>query len=178
VATADALAHPERIGAIFFATSIPGCRGGGAGYREFLVGNLAAIQEWSFGTQPALDRLNSNIRQLTRFLNNIRSCPNSADEPTWAQNVLCTWSDPLTSLPVGAAGAAGAADSGVGGIDGTGLEPFPLPGIGTEELSYDRALALPNANYIAAPAPIATIIDTLTGDLFKPDPWIVTPGSP
>jgi len=177
VAAADALAHPERIGAIFFDTSSPGC-GGGSGYREFLVGNLAAIQEWSFGTQSALDRLNSNIRQLTRFLNNIRSCPNSADEPIWAQNALCTWSDPLGSLPLGAAGAPGTADSGVGSVGGSGFEPTPLPGIGTEELSYDQALALPNANYFTAPAPIAAIIETLTGDLFKPDPWIVTPGSP
>lgn len=179
VAPADALAHPERIGALFFDPAISGCQGGGLSYREFLVGNLAAIQEWSFGTQPALDRLNSNIRQLTRFLNNIRSCPNSADEPVWAQNALCTWVDPLASLPFGAAGAPGTADSGVGSAGGLSPEPGPsLPGIGTEELSYDQALALPNANYFAAPAPIATIIETLTGDLFKPDPWIVTPGSP
>lgn len=182
VATTDALAHPERIGAIFFDTSTPGCSSAGSGYREFLVGNLAAIEEWSFGTQFALDRLNSNIRQLARFLNNIRSCPNSSDEPIWAQDAHCTWSDPLTTLVLGAAGAAGApgtADSGVGSVGGTGLESGPVPpGIGTEELSYDRALALPNANYFAAPAPIAAIIETLTGDLFKPDPWIVTPGSP
>jgi hypothetical protein len=67
----------------------------------------------------------------------------------------------------------------VGSGGGGSFEPGPpLPGIGTEELSYDRALALPNANYFAAPAPIAAIIETLAGDLFKPDPWIVTPGSP
>ena len=43
---------------------------------------------------------------------------------------------------------------------------------------YDEALAIPSPNYLPAPAQIATMIETLQGDLFEPDPLVVTPGSP
>lgn len=42
--------------------------------------------------------------------------------------------------------------------------------------SYLRALALASDNYLPASAQIAKIVDTLEGDLFEPDPLLVTPG--
>ena len=47
------------------------------------------------------------------------------------------------------------------------------------ELSaYQQALAIPTSNYFDAPPQLAALIDKLQGDLFEPDPLVVTPGSP
>jgi hypothetical protein len=53
----------------------------------------------------------------------------------------------------------------------------------SEVFAYEQSLAIPSPNYVPVPAQLATMIDTLTGDLFEPDPLIVmpndaTPGSP
>jgi hypothetical protein len=63
----------------------------------------------------------------------------------------------------------------------SGFNPANFGGLqtaNTEEFAYDQALTAPSASYLAAPAEIATIIETLQGDLFEPDPLVVTPGSP
>jgi hypothetical protein len=195
VPPATALAHPERIGAIFFDTS-PDCVGGcpnlqssdsGMAFRGFLVGNLALVSEWSIGTPQILDRLNSNIDQLTLFLNSTRSCPTTMDFSDWNQTVIGSWTELglATSQPgVEVAGAGGDADSvssggsgGLGNLGDGGIPSFSV-GFPTEEIAYDNALAIPSADYLSSPAQIATIIQTLQGDLFEPDPLVVTPGSP
>ncbi len=203
VATSDALAQTDRVGAVYFDTSTqtPGSCGSGGGYREFLVGNLAMIQEWSIGTRPIADRVSANVALLTHFLNNIRSCPNTHDPSSWASTALCAWGSPLAGVGSSGTGAGGFGGGGFGGFGGggggfggngfgggsLGLAGFdgsdpqangPMPTNGSEEIAYDEALAIPNPNYIAAPAQIAAIIDTLQGDPFKLDPLVVTPGSP
>jgi hypothetical protein len=198
VPNTEALAHPEQIGAIFFesysATADPmGCTGGN-GYREFLLGNLAMVQEWSLGTQPIADQIRTNIAQLTQFLNDIRGCPFTSDAATWAPTVLCSWFVPGppdsggTGAIDGGGGANGSGFGGVGsagfGTGGFGAAAPEITGSGgfssdnSDVAVYGEALAIPSANYLAAPAQIATMIETLQGDLFEPDPLFVTPGSP
>ncbi|HYQ00317.1 MAG TPA: hypothetical protein VER96_16690 [Polyangiaceae bacterium] len=149
----DVLATPTRLGAIFYekgATSGgPSCGGsfvsGANGYREFILGNLAMVDEWSLGTQQIRDRLSANIEQLTTFLPRIRSCPVTSSAQQWNLAVVCRWD--LGGLP------------------------------STESEAYERALAIPSDNYLAVPERIAAMIETLQGDLFEPDPLVVTPGS-
>jgi hypothetical protein len=154
VAASDAVLHPERIGAILYvkdgAAGGPSCNGsfaaGGNGYREFILGNLAMVEEWSIGTQEIRDRLAANIADLTRFLTNVRTCPASASASQWNLQVVCNWAND--------------------------------PNAGDETFTYEQALAIPSLNYLPVPQQIATIIETLQGDLFEPDPLVVKPGSP
>jgi hypothetical protein len=53
----------------------------------------------------------------------------------------------------------------------------PIAGM-SEELAYQQALANPNDDYSADPHQLAALIDKLQGNLFEPDPLVVTPGSP
>ncbi len=46
----------------------------------------------------------------------------------------------------------------------------------TELSAYELSLAIPSDNYLAVPDRIAALIETLQGDLFEPDPLVVTPG--
>jgi hypothetical protein len=127
VATADALAQPERIGVIYFDSSriSPGGCEATQGYRGFLLGNLSMIQEWSIGTQQIADRVQSNIDQLTQFLTAIRACPVTTDGATWAQSVLCGWfmqpgADGVSDVSVGTADTGSSGNGGSGGASGGG----------------------------------------------------------
>ncbi len=154
VAISDALASPERIGAILFvkasAAGGPICNGsftnGANGYREFILGNLGMVEEWSLGTQQIRDRLQSNISDLTRFFGLMRDCPVVLSAQQWNAQAVCSWNEEL---------------------DGT-----------NEIFTYEQSLAIPSEYYIPEPAQIAALIETLQGDLFEPDPLIVNPGSP
>jgi hypothetical protein len=154
VSLAEALADPTRLGAIYYekdaAAGGPRCGGsfvsGGNGYREFILGNLAMVEEWSLGTQQIRDRLSANIQQLSTFLQRFRGCPVTSSALQWNLDVVCAWS------------RSGAAR--------------------TELEAYERSLAIPSDNYLAVPERIATMIETLQGDLFEPDPLLITPGNP
>ena len=99
VSLTAALANPERVGAIFYEKDAfaggPSCNGsfisGSNGYREFVVGNLAMVEEWSIGTQQIHDRLSANIEQLTSFLERIRGCPVTNGARQWNLTVVCQW---------------------------------------------------------------------------------------
>jgi len=153
VPLADALANPARLGAIFYEKDAsvggPSCNGsfnsGGNGYREFIIGNLAMVEEWSLGTQYIRDRLSENIAQLSTFLERIRACPVTTGAQQWNLSVVCGW-------------------------DGRVAAP-------TELSAYEQSLAIPSDNYLAVPERIAAMIETLQGDLFDPEPLVVTPGS-
>jgi hypothetical protein len=103
VALSAALLHPERIAAILYvkdeASGGPTCNssfvGGINGYREFILGNLAMVEEWSLGTQLIRDRLAANIADLTRFLGQMRACPSSEGAQQWNLRVVCNWSADL-----------------------------------------------------------------------------------
>ncbi|HET7545719.1 MAG TPA: hypothetical protein VFK05_37885 [Polyangiaceae bacterium] len=154
ISLADALANPTRLGAIFYekdaALGGPVCNGsfisGGNGYREFIVGNLAMIDEWSLGTQTIRDRLSDNIQQLSTFFQRIRVCPTTKSAQQWNFSVVCDWDFPSTEL--------------------------------TEINAYERSLAVPSENYLPVPERLVTLIETLQGDLFEPDPLVVKPGRP
>jgi uncharacterized membrane protein len=76
VASAVALANPGRIGAFFFVNDLNtsqgtagySCLGGTLGpgilYREFYLGNLAMIEEWSVGTEGIATRLVDEMADL------------------------------------------------------------------------------------------------------------------
>lgn len=155
VAAGDAVEHPERIGAILFVkdgfAGGPTCNssfvGGGNGYREYILGNLGMVEEWSLGTQEIRDRLATNISELTRFLGQLRACPTTESSVQWNLDVVCSWAS-------------------------------TDPGTTDEIVAYERALAIPSSNYLPVPQQIATLIETLQGDLFEPNPLVVKPGSP
>jgi hypothetical protein len=106
VPLADALANPSRLGAIFFQrggfSGGPSCGGsfdfGSNGYREFIVGNLAMVEEWSLGTQQIRDRLAANVVQLSTFLERIRGCPVTRSPQQWNLSVVCSWDQPTAEL--------------------------------------------------------------------------------
>lgn len=154
VTLADALATPRRIGAILYlkdssdggATCRASFIDGGNGYREFILGNLEMIEEWSIGTSVIRERLSANIAQLERFFELTRGCPVSVSASQWNIDVVCAWDfDPAQT---------------------------------DEVLAYQRALAIPSANYLPSPAALAALIETLKSDLFDPDPLVVTTGNP
>jgi len=157
VSLARALANPARVGAIFYQKEGleggPFCGGGGSfssgsnGYREFILGNLAMVEEWSLATQQIRERLSANIEQLGAFLVRVRSCPITSSAQQWNVSVVCNWDAPQATAT-------------------------------TELFAYEQALAIPSDNYLAVPERIATMIETLQGDLFELDPLVVTPGSP
>jgi hypothetical protein len=118
-------------------------QGGGNGYREVIVGNEAMIEEWSLATADIRARLESDIAQLSQFLERIRVCPEGRDPRSWNLSVSCNWDFGTSATEFGA---------------------------------YEAALAMPSPLYLPAPAEIATLLDTLQGDLFDPDPLIVRPG--
>jgi hypothetical protein len=223
VENSDAVAQPERIGALYFDTvpadetlCLTPSASSAANSRGFMLGNIAAVQEWSLGTQDMLDRLKSNIQDLSAFLDATRSCPAASDFASWSVAVSCSWADDalITGLlvasangtnAVGSGGAAGASEGGNSGFGDAGApgsgaapslngggaagfggdlvvdppvnSPTPFQSI-PNEYAYDQSLALVNQSYLSQPAQIAAIIEALQGDLFDPDPLIVTPGSP
>jgi len=99
VALSAALAAPERIAVIFFVRDAtaggPYCsgsfNGGGDGYREYIVGNEAMIEEWSIATPEILEKLESDIAMLREFLERIRACPPFVDTVDWNVSVCCQW---------------------------------------------------------------------------------------
>ncbi|MEI9935945.1 MAG: hypothetical protein WDO69_01845 [Pseudomonadota bacterium] len=95
----QALANPTRLGAIFYEQDEfaggPPCSAnfsvGSNGYREFIVGNLAMVEEWSLGTQQIRDRLSANIDQLSSFFERVRVCPVTSSAQQWNLRVVCQW---------------------------------------------------------------------------------------
>jgi hypothetical protein len=114
VPIADALAHPERLAGVFFvkdrATGGPRCggsfQGGGDGYREFIIGNEAMVEEWSLGTAEIRARVESDIELLQTFFERVRPCPPSYDANSWNIDVVCGWSGTPSGSELGAYQAA------------------------------------------------------------------------
>lgn len=86
---------PERIGAIYYESRAePGnCyRGtfshGGVGFREFAVGNLAMVKNWSLATPEIAERLQSDIGELQEF-EKLLNC--YGDVSDWSTRVTCDW---------------------------------------------------------------------------------------
>ncbi len=64
---------------------------GSNGFREFVLGNLAMVKQWSLGTQDLLNTLESDIHRLTQFLNIVQACPPQAYFDAWNAEVVCSW---------------------------------------------------------------------------------------
>lgn len=148
----EALKEPGRIAGFFFlkdsSVGGPACgsfgSGGGNIYREFVIGNEAMIEEYSFGTEQILARLQGDIALLEQFFERVRPCPEILAPNDWNLRIGCNG--------------------------------WPGPGALDERSAYEAALAMPSPAYVPAGSPLATLIDTLKGDLFEPDPFIVRPG--
>lgn len=118
VSTELALAQPERVAGVYFVrdadTGGPYCggsfSGGDNGYREFIIGNEAMIEEWSLGTPEIRARLESDIELVQEFFDRIRPCPTSSDAGSWNVSVVCGWDrvqpEPATELSSYAAALA------------------------------------------------------------------------
>lgn len=153
VPTKEALAHPERIAGIYFVrdadTGGPQCfgsfRGGSNGYREFIIGNEAMVEEWSLGTPEIRARLEADIELVQEFFNRIRPCPPTGLVNSWNLSVVCDWETVLRDTPV------------------------------TELMAYQNALAIPSDNYLPTPVVLASLMDQLKASLFEPDPFVVKP---
>lgn len=153
VALADAVASPERIGALFFvkdpSSGGAGCDGAfsdgvtGATYREFIVGNEAMVEEWSLGTAEIQAQIAADVTALSAFLSWLRACPPAVGD--WGATLACEW---LASSSASHDAAA----------------------------AYARALAFASDFYLPERWQIANLIDTLQSDPVEPEPLIVRPG--
>jgi hypothetical protein len=146
VSIADAVAHSERIAAVYFyKQEITGngsfhvCSGG---YREFIVGNEAMIEEWSLGTEDIRDRILADAALIDAFFADIRATPPTVDPSSFNEDVVCNWD---------------AAPSG-------------------EVEFYERALSIPSEYYMPLPQELANLSQTLRASVFEPDPLVVRPG--
>jgi hypothetical protein len=96
VPLADAAAALDRIGAVYFLkTDVTGqgsfaqCSGG---YREFIVGNLAMIEEWSLGTEAIRARIAADAAMIDAFRREVEAAPPRAVDPTQFNTmVACRW---------------------------------------------------------------------------------------
>lgn len=97
VPLADAAAALDRIGAIYFVkTDVVGrgtfsqCSGG---YREFIVGNLAMIEEWSLGTQAIRARIEGDAALIDSLRREVEVAPPARpiDATTFNTIVACRW---------------------------------------------------------------------------------------
>lgn len=153
VPTKDVLAHPERLAGIYFVrdgdAGGPQCygtfRGGGNGYREFIIGNEAMIEEWSLSTPEIRARLEADVELVQEFFNRLRHCPPMVNPAAWNLSVVCSWDDRSNELR------------------------------DAEFVAYQGSLAIPSANYIPTSVVLVALIDQLKASLFEPNPLVVRP---
>jgi hypothetical protein len=144
----DALATPERIGAIFHVTDAEaGSRYcgtfsmGGVGFREFALGNIAMVARWSLATDEIAARLEADIAELQVFAQQLDCL---GDTSSWSSDVSCTWS--------------------------RGYSSDVLLG------NYDFALGLPSELYRPSATNIEALIAALEASAPTGEPLVVTPG--
>jgi hypothetical protein len=94
----QALAESHRIGAVYFyRVDIEGqgtfssCSGG---YREFIVGNEAMIEEWSLGTEQLRAELEADATLIEGMLASVRETPPAVTPATFNERVVCQWDRP------------------------------------------------------------------------------------
>lgn len=148
----DALAQPERIGALYFlrgeGAGGPLCGtflAGDGGYREFVLGNVAMVEQWSIGTDAILAQLDADIGALEAMIELLSDCSLEANYNDWNAEIVCHWEYRESTSP--------------GRI-------------------YEDALALPSASYVPTAENLQALVDTLRADRFEPDPLVVHPNEP
>ena len=86
---------PERIGAIYYQSraEVGNCYSGtfahgGVGFREFALGNIDMVENWSLATPEIAERLSADIAELEEFAK-ILNC--FGDVSDWSTRVTCDW---------------------------------------------------------------------------------------
>lgn len=86
---------PERIGAIYYESRAEAgnCYSGtfshgGVGFREFALGNLDMVENWSLATPEIAERLQSDIGELEEFAKMLNCFGDVSD---WSTRVTCDW---------------------------------------------------------------------------------------
>jgi hypothetical protein len=150
VSLEDALASPERIGAIYYQSAAQAgsayCGSfshGAVGFREFALGNIDMVARWSLATPEITARLEADLEVLRTFEERLVCLSLTTTPADWADQVGCTWGrDPRRDL------------------------------LG----DYDFALGLPSELYWPSPENIAALISAVEASLPTGDPLSVTPG--
>jgi len=93
----EALLHSERIGAVFFYKldvtgngSFLQCSGG---YREFIIGNEAMVEEWSLGSDTIRNEIEADATRLETLLETVRGKPLNFTPAAFNQSVACYWNN-------------------------------------------------------------------------------------
>jgi hypothetical protein len=99
VAMDQALAHPERIAAVYYlnpgsdpascGSFVAGC--GTGAFREYFVNNESMVLEWSFGTQAILDELSRSIDVVLALREEIAANPIDPVACDFNGQMYCTW---------------------------------------------------------------------------------------
>jgi hypothetical protein len=103
VPIAQALAESRRIGAVYFykvdiegQDTFSSCSGG---YREFIIGNEAMVEEWSLGTEQIRDQLEADATLIEGLLEAVREDPPLVAPASFNATVACQWdSAPVTEV--------------------------------------------------------------------------------
>jgi hypothetical protein len=91
----QALAESHRIGAVYFykvdiqgQDTFSSCSGG---YREFIVGNEAMVEEWSLGTEAIKNQLEEDATLVEGLLESVRASPPPVSPAGFNASVVCQW---------------------------------------------------------------------------------------
>jgi hypothetical protein len=143
---AEAMAHPERIGALYFVyfgdpTVDDWCGSfgpvGPESYREFVLGNADMVERYEVGTEAILSELDDSVRFLKEYRRSLRGCT----EPSAARFFELT---------------------------ACGLLHIPWYAD-----AYIRSLALPGPAYLPTDENLAALIDSLESVRFEPEPFVL-----
>jgi hypothetical protein len=102
VSMEDAAATPGRVGAVYFYKQDAQGRGTfgslycTGGYREFIVGNEAMIEEWSLGTASIKNQIEADAELIEDLLRVVRPSPPTYDAATFNTAVACSWDSPVS----------------------------------------------------------------------------------
>jgi hypothetical protein len=149
VSLEQALATPERIGAIFHAA--PGDDSkvhcgtfsqGAVGYREFALGNSSMVARWSLATPEIAERLQSDAQTLRALADELDGQYVPVD---WSQTASCDW--------------------GNGYYCAGGLH------------DYDLSVCLPSELYRPSPENLEALVAALEAIAPTGEPLVVTPGT-
>lgn len=142
----EAMAHPERIGALYFIyfgdpTVAIWCGSfgpvGPESYREFVLGNADMVERYEVGTEAILSELDESVFLLTQYRDSIRGCTEpSAD--LFFQLTACGRLDTLQNAD-----------------------------------AYIRSLAIPGPAYLPTDENLAALIDSLESVRFEPEPFVL-----
>lgn len=94
----QALANPQRIGAIYYESTADSTTNycgtfsyGAVAFREFILGNIQMVQSWSLATPEIAQRLGDDVALLEKF-ESMLSCLAVPAQAAWSSMIGCGWS--------------------------------------------------------------------------------------